>query len=64
MVDFIPEVMPLMSRTMKEVTSWCEEIRDYTMDNIVHGQDRVEGKDNLLECLLERVKKDDLKQVF
>ena len=63
MVDFIPELMPVMGGVMKEVTSWCAEIRDYVMENIVNGEERVEGKDNMLEALLQRVKKDDHLQV-
>ena len=59
MVDFIPELMPVMGGVMKEVTSWCAEIRNYVMVNILNSEERDEGKDNMLEALIQRVKKDD-----
>ena len=58
----MPWVMPLMGLTMREITSWCSDIRQYVSKNIL--AERLEGQGNLLEGLLDRVEMDKHRQVI
>ena len=54
--------MPLMGLTMREITSWCSDIRQYVSKNIL--AERLQGEPNLLQGLLDRVQMDKHRQVI